>query len=175
MTDTEPTEIDPGEKHEECTVCHAKQNEHTEIPALGVDDYAFTADSVLTWKKGSSDGLKMVIENTSGDDTATFGKFKDVYVDGEKLTRDTDYTAEPGSIEITLSAEYLEGLSTGEHTLKVELTVTNVEHTFTVTAPASTDTPSTGESIAWVVCSAVLMALAACGAVYAVRRRVFSR
>ena len=171
VTDTEPTETDPGEKHEECTVCHAKQNEHTEIPALGVDDYSFTADSAFTWTKGSTDGLKMVIKNTSGDDTTTFDKFKDVYVDGAKLTRDTDYTAEPGSIEITLSATYLEALSTGKHTLKVELTVTTIEHTFTIAAPASTDTPSTGESIAWVVCCAVLMALAACGVGYAVIRR----
>ena len=134
VTDTEPTETDPGEKHEECTVCHDKRNEHTEIPAEP-DNYAFTDDSAFKWKKGSKDGLKMVVKNTSGDDREIFGKFKDVYVDGEKLTRDADYTAEPGSIELTLSAAYLEGLSTGEHTLKVELTVTNVEHTFTVAAP----------------------------------------
>ena len=171
VTDTEPTETDPGEKHEECTVCHAKQNEHTEIPVRGADDYVFTADSAFTWTKGSSDGLKMVIKNTSGDDTETFGKFKDVYVDGNMLTRDTDYTAQAGSIEITLSAAYLEGLSTGEHTLKVELTVTNVEHTFTVVAPASTETPETGESVLLIIVSIVLMLFAAGGVVYVVLRR----
>ena len=170
VTDTEPTETDPGEKHEECTVCHDKRNEHTEIPAEP-DNYAFTDDSAFKWKKGSKDGLKMVVKNTSGDDREIFGKFKDVYVDGEKLTRDADYTAEPGSIELTLSAAYLEGLSTGEHTLKVELTVTNVEHTFTVAAPAASDTPATGESGEAVAVSIALMLLAAYGGVYAVSRR----
>ncbi|MBQ9901889.1 MAG: Ig-like domain-containing protein [Clostridia bacterium] len=170
VTDTEPTETDPGEKHEECTVCHAKQNEHTEIRAQP-DDYSFTDDSTFKWKKGSKDGLKMVVKNTSGDDRKTFGKFKDVYVDEKMLTRDTDYTAQAGSIEITLSAAYLEGLSTGEHTLKVELTVTNVEHTFTVVAPAASDTPATGESGMSVAVSIALMLLAAYGGVYAVSRR----
>ena len=154
-----------------CTVCHAKQNEHTEIPARGADDYVFTADSAFKWTKGSSDGLKMVVKNTSGDDRKTFGKFKDVYVDEKMLTRDTDYTAQAGSIEITLSAAYLEGLSTGEHTLKVELTVTNVEHTFTVAVPAASDTPATGESGTAVAVSIALMLLAAYGGVYAVSRR----
>ena len=173
VTDTEPTETDPGEKHEECTVCHAKQNEHTEIPARGADDYVFTADSAFTWTKDSSDGLKMVVKNTSNpaDDPATFEKLVAVYVDGEKLTRDTDYTAQAGSIEITLSAAYLEGLSTGEHTLKIELTVTTVEHTFTVAAPAASDTPATGESGMAVAVSIALMLLAAYGGVYAVSRR----
>ena len=113
----------------------------------------------------------MVVKNTSGDDRKTFGKFKDVYVDEKMLTRDTDYTAQAGSIEITLSAAYLEGLSTGEHTLKVELTVTNVEHTFTVAAPAASDTPATGESGTAVAVSIALMLLAAYGGVYAVFRR----
>ena len=173
VTDTEPTETDPGEKHEECTVCHAKQNEHTEIPARGADDYVFTDDIAFTWKKGSSDGLLMVIENISNpaDDPATFEKLVAVYVDGNKLTPHTDYTAEAGSIRLTLLPGYLNKLSAGEHTLKVELTVTNVEHTFTVVAPAASDTPATGESGMAVAVSIALMLLAAYGGVYAVSRR----
>ena len=172
VTDLEPTEIDPGEKHEECSVCHAKQNEHTEIPAQP-DDYSFTDDSTFKGKKGSKDGLLMVIKNTSNpaDDPATFEKLVAVYVDGNKLTPHTDYTAEAGSIRLTLLPGYLNKLSAGEHTLKVELTVTNVEHTFTVVAPAASDTPATGESGKAVAVSIALMLLAAYGGVYAVSRR----
>ena len=164
VTDTPATCGADGVKHEECSVCHAKQNEHTEIPARGADDYSFTPDSAFRWKQGSTDGLKMVIKNTSGDDTATYGKFLDVYVDGEKLTRDTDYTAEPGSIEITLSVDYLNSLSVGEHTLKVELTVTSIEHTFTVTASGGSDSPDTGESAA-----AIILCLRSCSSRHTAR------
>ncbi len=38
VTDKEATETEKGEKHEECTVCHATRNEHTEIPATGKDN-----------------------------------------------------------------------------------------------------------------------------------------
>ena len=115
----------------------------------------------------------MVIKNTShpDKDPETIGKFRKVYVDGVELTPTTDYTAEGGSIKLTLLPDYLKKLRTGSHKLRVKLTVTNVEHTFTVVAPASTDTPDTGESIALTVCSVLLMALAVCGAVYAVSRK----
>ena len=38
VTDKEATENEKGEKHEECSVCHATRNEHTEIPATGKDN-----------------------------------------------------------------------------------------------------------------------------------------
>ena len=38
ITDKEATETEKGEKHEECSVCHATRNEHTEIPATGKDN-----------------------------------------------------------------------------------------------------------------------------------------
>ena len=172
VTDLEPTEIDPGEKHEECSVCHAKQNEHTEIPAQP-DDYSFTDDSTFKGKKGSKDGLLMVIKNTSNpaDDPATFEKLVAVYVDGNKLTPHTDYTAEAGSIRLTLLPGYLNKLSNGEHTLKVVLTVTTIKHTFTVTAPASTDAPSTGENGLTIAVSFVLLACALAGCAFSFLRK----
>ena len=116
--------------------------------------------------------MVVIIKNTSGDDTKTFDKLVDVYVDGAKLTRDTDYTAESGSIKLTLSSNYLKTLETGEHTLTVELTVTSLSYTFTIAAPASTDTPATGESTVASVTAVALMMLAAYGVVYAIRRRI---
>ena len=176
VTDEEPT-CKPGIKHQECTRCGDTQSEGTRIDPTGADDYAFTDDSAFTWTKGSSGGLTMEIRNTSGNDADTYGKFQNVFVDNEILTRYTDYTAENGCIVLTLFPDYLQTLSTGEHTLMVVLTDANVNHTFTVAAPtstdtsASTDTPDTGESIALVVCCAVLMLLAAGGCTFVFLRR----
>ena len=252
VTDKEPTCEKPGEKHEECAVCHEKRSEHTEVEALGhnwgewevttpatceeageetrtctrdashketreiaalghnwgewtvtkeatdteageeervcqndpshketreiraqPDDYSFTDDSTFKWKKGSKDGLLMVIENISNpaDDPATFEKLVAVYVDGNKLTPHTDYTAEAGSIRLTLLPGYLNKLSTGEHTLKVVLTVTTIEHTFTVAAPAGTDTPSTGENAIMIAVSFVLLTFALAGCAFSFLRK----
>lgn len=252
VTDKEPTCEKPGEKHEECAVCHEKRSEHTEVEALGhnwgewevttpatceeageetrtctrdashketreiaalghnwgewtvtkeateteageeervcqndpshketreipaqPDDYSFTDDSTFKWKKGSKDGLLMVIENISNpaDDPATFEKLVAVYVDGNKLTPHTDYTAEAGSIRLTLLPGYLNKLSAGEHTLKVELKVTTIEHTFTVVAPAGTDTPSTGENAIMIAVSFVLLTFALAGCAFSFLRK----
>ena len=115
--------------------------------------------------------MVVIIKNTSGDDTQTFSKLVSVSVDGAKLTRDTDYTAEPGSIKLTLSPNYLKTLKPGEHTLTVELTLTSLSYTFTIAAPASTDTPATGESAVASTTAVALMMLAAYGMVYVIRRR----
>ena len=167
-TVTEATETTPGEEKRSCGRCH--EEESREIPAQP-DDYQFTADSGKTWTKGSTDGMVVVIKDMSGDDTQTFGKFVSVSVDGTALTRDTDYTADPGSIKLTLSPDYLSTLDAGEHTLTVELTVTSVTYTFTVANPSSSDTPASGESILLISVSLVLMLLAAGGAAYVLIRR----
>lgn len=94
-----------------------------------------------------------------------------------------DFSASEGSLDVTLSTEYLEGLEEGNYTLTVtfvvapDYTMTSAPATFTVAAPsptdapASTDAPATGESAAAIAAAAVLMTLATCGAAYAVRRR----
>ena len=170
-TVTEPTETTPGEEEHFCHRDGCHERETRPIPARVPDNYKFTADSQSKWTKGSKDGMVVIIKNTSGDDSETIDKLVDVYVDGAKLTRDTDYTAESGSIKLTLSSNYLKTLETGEHTLTVELTVTSLSYTFTIAAPASTDTPATGESAVASATAVVLMMLAAYGVVYAIRRR----
>lgn len=49
-----------------------------------------------------------------------FHEFRDAYIDGNKLTRNIDYTVEAGSTRITIHAETLEGLEKGKHTLGIE-------------------------------------------------------
>ena len=91
----------------------------------------------------------------------------------------SDFTAAEGSLDVTLSAEYLEGLENGNYTLTVTFVVapdyekTSAPASFTVASPApsSTDTPATGEGIWLVSVSLVLLLLAAGGAAYAFIRR----
>ncbi|MDD6675442.1 MAG: prolyl oligopeptidase family serine peptidase [Lactimicrobium massiliense] len=59
-------------------------------------------------------------------------KFVGVSVDGKPLASD-DYTAEKGSVLITLKAEYLNTLSAGEHTLTVYARDGSGTKTFTIT------------------------------------------
>ena len=41
IVDKEPTCSDTGLKHEECTVCHAKRNEGTSVPATGEHTWVY--------------------------------------------------------------------------------------------------------------------------------------
>ena len=50
-------------------------------------------------------------------------EFQDFWLDGEKLVRDTDYTAENGSTKITISAQTFQNAGSGEHTIAAEFRV----------------------------------------------------
>ena len=90
-----------------------------------------------------------------------------------------DFTAAEGSLDVTLSAAYLEGLGDGDYTMTVTFVVapdyekTSAAAVFTVSspAPAGSDSPSTGESVLLISVSAVLLILSAFGVVFAIRRR----
>ena len=49
-----------------------------------------------------------------------FDQFTDIYIDGDKLTKDTDYSAESGSTRITIKSETMKKLNNGTHTIGVE-------------------------------------------------------
>ena len=51
-----------------------------------------------------------------------FSLFHDARMNGNNMTRNTDYTAENGSTIITLNADYLNELSVGQHTLEARFT-----------------------------------------------------
>lgn len=74
--------------------------------------------NINSWKKGC--GLDLVITiKRSIDDEKCFDLFKGVLADGAELIRNHHYTAVRGSTVITLSNEYLESLSEGNHTFTV--------------------------------------------------------
>ena len=161
-----PTDTEAGV--ETCTC----QNDASHTQTRGVK-YAFTSDA-YQWTAGSKDGMTVIVKNVAedGDDTTTFDRFRNVYVDGVALTKDKDYTAEPGSVKITLSAEYLQSLGTGVHTIRIELTVASLEHPFTIVKPYSgPSSPATGESGMMTTFCMALMLIASYGVVFARKRK----
>ena len=66
------------------------------------------------------------------DDQNTFSLFGKALVDNHELTKNVDYTVAPGSLILTLKADYLDTLALGEHTLTVLFTDGRVDSRFTV-------------------------------------------
>ena len=66
------------------------------------------------------------VENIAGNGTQTlvsqgeYSQFRDVYIDGKKLTAGQDYTSEAGSTRITIMNQTLADGGTGTHTLGIE-------------------------------------------------------
>ena len=190
VTDTEATYEEAGEKHEECSVCHAKQKEHTAIPVKNAPVLEPVSVDHTQYTVGSQDGVTMKIDRMDTDDADIYQHFLDagsvVKVTGgngyEKTLDSGDFEASEGSLVITLTASYLSTLAPGEYKLTAtflidETAFESAPVTFTVAASGgtgdspATDTPATGESIALISVSLALMMLAAYGAVYAFRRR----
>lgn len=87
-----------------------------------------------TWKQ-NSDGTLTFRAN------GEFSKFTGVKVD-DQLVDAKNYTAISGSTIVTLSADYLKTLSTGNHTLTVVFNDGDCSTNFTVQAAGSSTTPS---------------------------------
>lgn len=104
-------------------------------PEPGKPVYSCTVGSGSTWTKGSGEDLAFTFKRTAeGEEKDTaFAHFTSASMDGKELTRDQDYVATEGSVVITLKASYLEGLSTGEHTLTATFDDGAVDATLTVT------------------------------------------
>ena len=64
-----------------------------------------------TWWKGTKEGLTFR-------STAPYAKFVDVYVDGKLVAKD-NYKDSEGSTVIELTADYLETLEVGDHTITI--------------------------------------------------------
>lgn len=132
--------------------------------------YTFKADGSSTWKKGSGEDMHFTVTKTPNE-PEVYTEFEGLELDGKKLVRDTDYTADPGSVLITLYADKLESLSKGSHTLKVFLsTGDKPEMSFTV-ASSGSSSPETGEnSLPFTVC-ALLMFFSLAGFVFVFYKR----
>ncbi len=120
------------------------------------------------WTIGSSDALLFTVHRVNDDENA-FSHFIGVKVDDKELTKN-DYTAEPGSVKITLKPAFLKTLSEGEHTLTALFVDGSASTTFKVlknsSGQSSGQSPSTGDQnhlLIWIILmlAAVIVAVSA--------------
>lgn len=80
----------------------------------------------------------------------TLEQFTGFYIDGEQLTKDTDYTVREGSVIVTVKASVMEKLSVGSHTLKATYMLGEATSSVTIEkqaqAPTTPAAPSTGKA-----------------------------
>lgn len=113
----EPTETEEGEEARTCS----RDASHVETRAIPKLDPANVAYRVAQgdgakWVKDSGATLTFVFKRNVNDGEA-FSHFVGIRLDGA-IVDASNYTAEPGSVVVTLNASYLEGLATGTHTLE---------------------------------------------------------
>ena len=164
VTTVEPTETADGTEERVCKNDPAHVETRT-IPAITIE-YRNTSGDGSTYTKGSEDSLAFTFKRSHADEV-TFDHFTGAMVDGAELDSSA-YSAESGSVIITLLPAYLETLSAGEYTLTAMFDDGNdADASFTVKekkdqkkddtekkekneakptqAPAKTRTPATGD------------------------------
>ena len=103
-------------------------------------EYTFSAGADVSWTKGSSAGIDYTI-NRNYEDDKTFSLFESIEVDG-KVIPASNYTATAGSLNVNLKASYLNTLSDGRHTVKVNFKDGSAEATLTIKPKPTSDKES---------------------------------
>ncbi|MBR4256392.1 MAG: InlB B-repeat-containing protein, partial [Clostridia bacterium] len=159
-------------------------NETTLYAKWTPNDYKITSVTGLTganknqWTKGGKDAVVFTVK-VSGEDKS-FDHFSGVKLDGKKLVKDVDYTAEKGSTVVTLKPETLEKLSVGEHTVTILFDNGEVNTTLTVLAANSQDatSPQTGDNShmgLWIALMMLSLLGIAATLLFGRKKRVFDR
>ena len=113
-------------------------------PVNAEDGYRFTVGNDAVWNGGD---LLFKIENPLVDmnqpGERVFDRFQGIEIDGKAVDKE-NYTAQPGSVVLTLKESYIRSLSTGKHTIKAKFKCANAATTyFTVTGSKKTPKPGT--------------------------------
>lgn len=142
----------------EKTLISDKASEKLETLLMQLGDYRIIEGNGSTWTKGSSDGLTFTANGA-------YGKFMGIEIDGIAISTE-NYTADSGSMVITLKLDYLNMLTAEEHAITVLYTDGETVGTFTIaekpveptgdTVPADedADTPETGDNfhiVPWII------------------------
>lgn len=111
------------------------------------DEYWVAEGHKSTWTKGSDSGLRIRFQygdKAADEANGTFDKFTGkLTLDGRELKAD-EFTASKGSLNVVLSPELMNSLSTGKHTLTAEFTDGSATAEFTVAAAGTSS--GNGES-----------------------------
>ncbi len=102
--------------------------------------YKSDSEGKLTWTKGSGKDLTFTIKSTGATDDS-FEHFDSLKIDNKALTRGTDYDVTKGSTIVTIKADTLEAMETGEH--KIAAVFDNGIYETTLSIQAAS--PATGD------------------------------
>ena len=134
--------------------------------------YEITEGENSTWTKRSKDKLVFRFIQYGVDDNAyesflaAGGK---IYIDDVEVSSD-NFTAEKGSVIISIIPELLETLSVGEHTLTIKFE-NSVSYSTKFVVKAASDVPATGETVSYVAIAGASLILLA-GAAFVIRERM---
>ena len=98
--------------------------------------YNAISGSNSVYEKGSDDKLVFTFKNEE-DDTNTYENFVGIKIDSQDVDP-TNYTAEEGSVVITLNKDYVNTLPAGEHTLTAIFDDGEADAKFTINNPSPT-------------------------------------
>ncbi len=99
-------------------------------------EYSFSGDT--NWTKGSSAGMNFTI-NRNFEDDKTFSLFESIEVDGSVIAA-SNYSTAAGSLKVTMNASYLNTLSNGSHTVKINFRDGSAETVLTIKPKPSDNT-----------------------------------
>ena len=113
-----------------------------------VIEYKFTKGDGQTWMKRSNKTADFEVTRNIHDELA-FGLYLDIEIDGKKVDK-SQYKYEEGCVELYISADYMETLALGEHTIKALFEDGEAEAKFLVakeeTPAPPAPTPNTGDT-----------------------------
>ncbi len=113
-----------------------------------VIEYKFTKGDGQTWMKSSNKTADFEVTRNIHDELA-FGLYLDIEIDGKKVDK-SQYKYEEGCVELYISADYMETLALGEHTIKALFEDGEAEAKFLVakeeTPAPPAPTPNTGDT-----------------------------
>lgn len=134
--------------------------------------YEITEGENSSWSKGSKDKLVFRFIQCGIEDDA-FESFLaaggKIYIDDVEVSSD-NFTAEKGSVIISIIPELLETLSVGEHTLTIKFE-NSVSFSTKFIVKAASDVPATGETVSYVAIAGASLILLA-GAAFVIRERM---
>ena len=134
--------------------------------------YQITEGENSSWSKGSKDKLVFRFIQCGIEDDA-FESFLaaggKIYIDDVEVSSD-NFTAEKGSVIISIIPELLETLSVGEHTLTIKFE-NSVSFSTKFIVKAASDVPATGETVSYVAIAGASLILLA-GAAFVIRERM---
>ena len=134
--------------------------------------YQITEGENSSWSKGSKDKLVFRFIQCGIEDDA-FESFLaaggKIYIDDVEISSD-NFSAEKGSVIISIIPELLETLSVGEHTLTIKFE-NSVSFSTKFVVKAASDVPATGETVSYAAIAGASLILLA-GAAFVLRKRM---